>query len=194
MTKREQLEEFLYSGSPSAVATNALIVLLAIGGVVIIAGIAPAIFAVSKQFGGTRKYSAKQMNGAYYNLKRGGYVCTVKQRGDKKKMILTNKGKEKLQNLMIEQIKIKKPKKWDGVWRIVMFDIPVKFSKARNTLRFHLKRLGFHQLQKSVWVLPYKCEEEVKGIVKFFGVERYVIFLESKNISDNRILVKHFDI
>ena len=36
-----------------------------------------------------------------------------------------------------------KPNKWDGKWRLVMFDIPMRFTKGREALRFHLKDLDF---------------------------------------------------
>src|SRR3989344_4682297 len=43
----------------------------------------------------------------------------------------------------IDEMEIKKPAKWDGEWRIVIFDIPERFKKAREALRKKLKDLGF---------------------------------------------------
>jgi DNA-binding transcriptional regulator PaaX len=50
---------------------------------------------------------------------------------------------------MVEEVKLKKPEKWDKKWRIVIFDIPNKKKPARNTLTEKLKKLGFYHLQKA---------------------------------------------
>ena len=59
-------------------------------------------------------------------------------------------------------MKIRKPAKWDGKWRIVVFDIPENLRSIRQALREHLCRLQFYQLQKSVFVLPYECGDEIE--------------------------------
>jgi len=193
-TKSEQFVNFLHSGSPSAIATNVVIVLVALSGVVVIAGIAPGIFAIAKQFKGGKRHSPKQMEGAYYNLKKSGCIETKKQKDGKTKLVLTKKGRIRAEKIIINQIIISKPKKWDRAWFIVMFDIPTKFSKGRDALRFHLKRLGFYQLQKSVWIFPYKCENEIITIADFFRVKKYVAIAEINNISCEKRVKKYFDL
>ena len=74
-------------------------------------------------------------------------------------IVLTKNGQKKALEYQINELKIKKPDKWDGKWRIVIFDIPEKKKKAREVLRAKLKDLGFKELQKSVFVLPYECED-----------------------------------
>lgn len=39
-------------------------------------------------------------------------------------------------------------KKWDGLWRVVVFDIPEQNRRVRQALRMGLKTLEFKQLQK----------------------------------------------
>ena len=89
------------------------------------------------------------------------------------KIILTKEGQEKALKFKLDEMEIKKPAKWDGEWRIVIFDIPERFKKAREALRMKLKDLGFSELQKSVLVLPYECEDEINFIVEVFLI-RYV--------------------
>jgi phenylacetic acid degradation operon negative regulatory protein len=48
---------------------------------------------------------------------------------------------------------------WDGRWRMVLFDLPVKASALRAKMRRHLLRHGFGYLQQSVWVTPDSLEE-----------------------------------
>jgi hypothetical protein len=50
-------------------------------------------------------------------------------------------------NILIDDIEIKNPKKWDGKWHLAMYDFPIRFKKARNAFRFKLKQLGFFQFQ-----------------------------------------------
>ena len=45
---------------------------------------------------------------------------------DAVEIVLTKDGRKKALSFKIDEIKIKKPERWDGKWRIVVFDIPEK--------------------------------------------------------------------
>ena len=93
-------------------------------------------------------------------------------------IVLTKEGKKRALKYQIDEIKIKKPNKWDGKWRMVIFDIPEKKKKVREVLRNKLKDLGFKELQKSVFVCPYECEDEIDFIVEVFEIRPWVRFLK----------------
>jgi len=97
-----------------------------------------------------------------------------------------------LKSFSIDLIEIKKPKKWDGKWRLVMFDIPMRFTKGREALRYYLKKLNFFQFQKSAWIYPYPCEDEIIFVADFFGVEKCVEVLTTESILRDEKLKKHF--
>ena len=59
---------------------------------------------------------------------------------------------------------------------MVSFDIPEKYRQGRDALRNKLKKIGFRELQKSVFVAPYNCKEEILLLVKYFELEKYVRF------------------
>lgn len=99
-------------------------------------------------------------------------------------IVLTKEGKKKALKYQIDEIEIKKPDKWDGKWRIVIFDIPEKRKKAREALRLKLKDIGFKELQKSVFVLPYECEDEIDFIVEVFEIRPYVRFLRVESFTN----------
>jgi len=61
----------------------------------------------------------------------------------------------------------KKPRRWDGKWRVLIFDIPERRRGTRAQIRRTLLQLGFTRLQDSVWVYPYDCED----IVTLFKVD-----------------------
>lgn len=49
---------------------------------------------------------------------------------------------------------------WDGRWRLVLFDIPIRQNAHRNRVRRYLRENGFGCLQDSVWVTPDPLEAE----------------------------------
>ena len=51
-------------------------------------------------------------------------------------------------------------RKWDGRWRLVVFDIPATQNSHRARLRRYLHDHGFGYLQKSVWITPDSLEAE----------------------------------
>lgn len=93
-------------------------------------------------------------------------------------IILTKEGKKRALKYQIDEIEIKKPEKWDGKWRVVIFDVPEKRKKAREALRDKLKDLGFKELQKSVFVIPFECEDEIDFIVEVFEIRPLVRLLK----------------
>ena len=101
------------------------------------------------------------------------------------KIVLTKDGKQKALKFEFDEMEIKKPVKWDKKWRIVIFDIPEKKKKAREALRRKLKGLGFQELQKSVFVYPFECEDEIDFIVEVFEIRSYVRFLRVKSFTND---------
>ena len=49
---------------------------------------------------------------------------------------------------------------WDGQWRIVLFDVPLRKNTQRRRLWHYLRDKGFGYLQNSVWVTPHPLEGE----------------------------------
>src|SRR3989338_2348265 len=74
---------------------------------------------------------------------------------------LTSKGVRLTETIEEEEklYEIKKPKRWDTKWRIVIFDIWERRRSVRDRLRSILRTNGFVKVQNSVWVYPYDCEE-----------------------------------
>ena len=51
-----------------------------------------------------------------------------------------------------------------------------------------LKDLGFSELQKSVLVLPYECEDEINFIVEVFLIRPFVRFVRVKSFTNEEQL------
>lgn len=99
-------------------------------------------------------------------------------------IVLTENGRKKALRYKIDEMKVQKPEKWDKLWRIVIFDIPEKKRIAREALRSKLKEFGFKELQKSVFIYPYECEDEINFIVEIFEIRPCVRFLRAASITN----------
>ena len=103
--------------------------------------------------------------------------------------ILSAEGRRVALTYDLENMEIRRHP-WDKKWRIVIFDIPERIKKVREALRYHLKRLGFRELQHSVLVLPFECHNEIEYLVEFYNARRFVRFIEAYHI-DNELDLKH---
>src|SRR3989344_2297817 len=66
------------------------------------------------------------------------------------------------------KLELAKKWRWDGKWRILIFDVPEKIRGKRDFLRRELIDFGFYPLQKSVWVYPYNLPEDFFDIFNEF--------------------------
>lgn len=92
-------------------------------------------------------------------------------------IVLAKKGKKLKIRRKLDTLKIPRPKRWDQKWRLVIFDVPHDKKQARGALRELLYQLGFYPLQKSVYIHPYPCEEEIDFVASVFGVRKYIVLL-----------------
>ena len=106
----------------------------------------------------------------FKNLERRGLI---KDRGNGY-FDVTKNGRNWLQGSFIKYFKIKSGNNWDKKWRIVIFDIPKELHRERIKFRRKLESMGFIMLQKSVFVFPYSCDEEIGDISRALGVADYV--------------------
>lgn len=109
-------------------------------------------------------------------------------------IILTKDGQERALKYQIDELKIKKPKKWDKKWRVVIFDIPEKNKKAREALRKKLKDMEFRELQKSVFISPFECEDEINFITEVFDIRRCVKFMRVESFTNQELFELKFEL
>ncbi len=75
-------------------------------------------------------------------------------------------------------------KKWDGKYRIVIFDIPEKQRKDRNWLRGELYFLKYKQLQKSVFISKFPLTPEIIKEIKKREIDKGVNYILAEKIYD----------
>ena len=97
-------------------------------------------------------------------------------------LVLSEKGERRVLRYKFEELGIQPQKRWDGVWRFAIFDLPKRFKQERELWRGKLKAFGFHQLQRSVWLYPYPCRNEMDFAAEYLGISSYVRMLEVKDV------------
>lgn len=130
------------------------------------------------------------------------HIVTARDRLIKKGLIklqegkarLTPAGEAQLRRLQILNYRLKKPKRWDKKWRVLIFDIPERRKSTRNRVRMTLIRLGFSRLQDSVWVYPYPCENLISLLKADFKIGRDMQYLVVERIEYDRALREQFSL
>lgn len=107
---------------------------------------------------------------------------------------LTSAGEEILQRWRRIDFELKKPKKWDKKWRVVIFDIPEKKKHIRDEVRQILASAGFQKLQDSVWVYPYDCEDIIGLLKTDYGIGPNLLYIIADQIENDKYLRMDFDL
>jgi|SRR3989344_2158971 len=115
---------------------------------------------------------------ALFRLERRGLI-RITEEGKKRKIHLTTQGEKLIDALYAGAYVIPLPVRWDGKWRLVMFDVPEKRKKVRDILRMLLRNASFVHFQDSAWIQPYPCDELVtllrSHLVSGKGEIRYLV-------------------
>jgi len=143
-----------------------------------------------KQGNKGKKYGTAQLSQALYYLKKRKIIKVKKMNNGETRIELTEKGHKRKIQYDLEQLKIRAEASWDGRWRMLMFDIPERKKTAREALREKLKSQGFIQFQRSVWLYPYPCQDEIDFITEYFSVAEYVNLITVKIENDRPLRTK----
>jgi len=191
----ELFKDFLDSGTTKANITKIALCAIAVSVlplVVIGAGAMGNAVQIFRTFDKKENYKNKQISNAITNLRRSKFIEYIPNNKGIVTVRITKKGETKLKSFAIDLIKISIPSKWDGKWRVVMFDLPIRYAKIRHILRFRLKKLGFVKFQKSVWIYPYPCIDEILFIAEYYKIVKYVEVMTVVDINNDLKLKKFF--
>lgn len=131
----------------------------------------------------------------YKELKRRGLIQVSAGDDGTYNVGITLDGARKLLSLSANEITITPMKKWDGHWRLVCFDIPKGKDSERLYFNRRLHELGFTMLQRSMWVHPFECIDEIRSITDFVNLTRYVSVIEVIKLDDRntRFLLQKYE-
>ena len=141
-----------------------------------------------------KKINKRSLERAIYDLYKSKLIRERENSDGSLTMMLTDKGKKKVITFNIDNMEIKKPKAWDKKWRMVIFDIPEKKRAARDVLREILKRMSFYEFQKSVFVHPYPCQDEIDYLIEYYEIRPYVRIVTATELDNELHLCKIFNV
>ncbi|MDP4001365.1 MAG: CRISPR-associated endonuclease Cas2 [bacterium] len=137
-----------------------------------------------------KPYSKGQMHNSFKYLKRKKFIA-FEYKKNKIKVILTKLGRQHLNKVAFEEIKIQ-PIKWDGRWRLLTFDIPENKRGARQTFRRKIKEIGFFHFQRSVFIFPYPCKKEIDEMANLLEIRPFVHLITCDRFPGDHNLLKKF--
>lgn len=170
-----------------------LLAAVAISSVVLIAATIPNAAQLLRYMPGYRKgarfnYQARTALG---RLKAKGLI-TFEERDGKRYARVTEAGEQVLALESMRKGSVKKPKRWDGRWRVVLFDIPERRRGVRDRLRIFMQEYGFVRLQDSAWIYPYDCEDLIALVKANFRIGTDVLYMIVEQLERDKHLREHF--
>lgn len=105
---------------------------------------------------------------------------------------LTHHGKRKILQYSLEDLEIDKPKHWDGKWRLVLYDIPSTKRSLTDRIRQILMNLGFYQIQRSVYVFPYSCFDQIEFIRQYYHLSDRIQYMLIEKIESDEAYKTYF--
>ena len=172
--------------------TSEILKLLAGGAVIALSLAFPVLpMALAPLMIDSNKFTRWKLNHTVKRLKRQNLVKIVYEDG-LPVVKITEQGRLRALRYKLEDMEVKKPKVWDRKWRLVIFDIPEKHKRMREIFRNHLKIMGFYMLQKSVWVHPYPCSQEIEFLRKIYNVGINVTYIVAEKIESSDNLKSYF--
>ncbi len=167
--------------------TFIFLTLIAVGAVMGAFIIAPNIGIIFKIFGAKSRKDQERIRQAIRRYKRRGLIQLKNG-----KIMVTADGNRLLSTYQARNLFFKKPQKWDGKWRMVMFDIPGKYENERKIVREQLKEFGFRTYQDSVFVSPYECEKIIKTLKNHLALDGYMRYVTVQSFDQEEKFKKLF--
>lgn len=121
-------------------------------------------------------------------------VIDITEDGENSCLKLTNKGKTKFLKFKLEEIMVNHPPKWDGKWRIIIYDIPKEKKTWGEIFRKYLQKLEFLKLQKSVYLTPYRCEDQIEFLRQYYGLGKEIIYIVAQKVENESVYKEYFGI
>jgi len=164
-------------------------------GLLTVAMLAPNIFQAFPRIIGKKRYKlAFQARTAVQRLVIKGHVQWVERNG--KKYLEITEGGRRAMDLSIARATrpVRKKRRWDRRYCMVIFDIPERRRGVRERLRLLMNEFGFLRLQDSIWISPYDCEELVALVKAELKVGKDVLYVIADSIENDAWIKEHFDL
>ncbi len=168
---------------------------LAIGGLIVASFALPNLPQIFSLLGIDNAKDRYRIRRAVETLKNQKLINIYEKDGENIAEI-TEKGEKRVLKYKIGELKITRPKKWDKCWRIISFDIPEKHKRGRDALTRQLKEMELYPLQKSVFICPFECRDEIDFLGEVFNIRKFIHYFIAKEIDvdDEEYLRKYYNL
>lgn len=129
----------------------------------------------------------RELRRIMYYMKERGYLVGKYEHG----LQLTDKARARLLKSDSE-LSATPQQVWDGWWRVIIYDIPEEHKSARQMLQTKLRDYGCYILQRSVYVTPFPCLEDINTMAARCEVDEFVTYFEAKNLANDKAMLRLF--
>lgn len=134
---------------------------------------------------GSGKYKPWGVRRQINRLERQNYITKRVFADGRVEIKLNKKGVKRSLTYDLYTMTIPKQKKWDGKWRMAIFDVPETRRQLRERFRKSVMRLGLYQLQKSVYISPYPCADQIEFLRQLFDMAIDVKYFTVEKLEDD---------
>ncbi len=193
LDKKLEKEEFIKNSDSKRELTKEILKGLAIGGLIVASFALPGLPQIFSILGINNSKDRYRVKRAVQSLQKQKFI-NIYEKGDEQVMEITEKGKKRILKYRFDEMKLVRPKKWDGLWRIISFDIPEKYKRGRDALTRKLKEMKFYPFQKSVFICPFECRDEIDFIGEVFNIRKFIRYFVAKEIDDEKYLRQFYNL
>ncbi|NCC53754.1 MAG: hypothetical protein EOM20_21460 [Spartobacteria bacterium] len=117
---------------------------------------------------------------ALYRLRRQG-IAVMKTQGHE--VITVDLSPEsRLMRRYLERPESYWDRKWDGVWYVIMYDVPEKERGMRNSFRQICRNWKMGLLQKSVWITPHDIRAPFRDLQEVSLLPQYSFLVAMRTV------------
>lgn len=146
-----------------------------------------------RRFDELQALTDRQLQDTVRHAINGKYIV-ISGSGKERRIMLTKKGAQLANKAALAALRPPRPAHWDKKWRMVLFDIPEGLRKNRNSFAVGLKRLGFMPVQKSCFVFPFPCFEEVEVLADFCEVRCFITCALAESLDGSSMFRRRYKI
>lgn len=147
----------------------------------------------SPEFDHWKKYNLSYLKRTLSHLKKTKKIEIIHKDGIEI-LKLSHHGKVKLLKYSLDRLHIDKPKKWDGKWRLVLYDVPKSDKSLGDAIRRNLLNFDFYPIQESVYIYPFPCFNQIEFLRQYYHLGNHVQYMVVEKIENDTIYKDYFDI
>lgn len=137
-----------------------------------------------------KKFNTWRLRQVLNRMHQQRFVEVIEENGTQIVKI-SEKGRKKLLKYDLETMELKN-KNWDGKWRIIIYDIFSQKREERELFRKTLRKLKFLQLQRSVYLTPFKCYDEIEYLRQICNIDKEVLILTVSSLENEKAYREYF--